>query len=693
MVKLIRQGVYFMDGHLVKEAQAFMTSDKREKAVKNTVAHAVLSAHTVEEGGRSVLKADAVAVGGRDGVSLMQTVLALGAETCALPLTLGGVEDCGEGSLRADENEFLSRCAKRFGADFVPASLSSDFGFLRDLTAKSGQVYLGFQSAGFGALGALAVGAEREELACALAGKPFGFEPPQTVAVYLRGKPRKGVGPVDIALALLQTVRQGKFAEGKLFEFFGAGLSNLSMDTRNMVDAFMAESDCFGTVWETDERTEEFFKERGRAKAYKHLAPKQPAYYDWGVMVDLTRIEPMLAFPRLAEICTVREFAERPSEFLLRADPSGALSRNTAQKKAYLTQAIVGGSYEAAAEFAEIMRGGACGAETFVSVRSQAELRALAENGYLADFALLGAEVRGAGSRIPATVSGGFSVGCFPGEGAYCMDTRSIAFSLKSGGAVTSALDGEYAKRLKKYKFDPAVYAGAFRSAGKADGNTEISFATVPCYPAYSALPKHLLLKLTACGKGALSETDLLSDADFFAHRSQPMNAAEKILAATDAQCAVRGAAVRTERENKSFSESVKTDLGGFTPVKGCEYGGAMAAGKLTLSRRGGLTALCLRAFGCMVFVCKEYGEGARAALVNAGIVPLVADKIEWRAGDTLLLEGLTDALKRGDRRILVKVFSKGKTRDAVLYTGSPSAEEVRILLAGGQINADKVSE
>lgn len=686
MVKLIKQGVYFMEGHLVKEAQAFMTSDKREKAIKNTVLYSVLSNHIAEKGDTLKLKINSVSAQGADAVETFQLAQAAGVTEFALPFVAGG-------GVCADENTYSLAAAKKFGADFVPARLG--FGdYVRDYAVKSGEVVLGAgERPACGALGAFGVKASCGEAVSVLSGKVYETEFPQTVAVYLRGKLRKGVGSLDVALSLLQAVSTTDFAEHKILEFFGAGLSNLSMEMRNAIDASIAETNCFTTVWETDAKTEEFLKERGREKAFKALAPKQPAYYDFGITIDLSRIEPMISLPLSSrEILPLRELLENPETAAkLQENGLGSLKNG----KILAENAVLSGGYETVAEAAEIL-GGTKGTSTFslfVSPSSQTAFRNLTENGYVAALLAAGAELHSAGCALPEPSFGGLSV-ChtdgapISGFSVAYMDARSIAATAKNGGALTSALDYEYNKRLKKYKFDTTAKESAYCGAKKPNGKEELPvLPTVAELPELSALDKNLLLKTVACVKEPLTQADLFAGEAFGRFRSNPAELAKFVLAEKDALCAQRGEAVRAENGG-SFSDGVKRDLGEFKPAKGSVYGGVICANELCLNAYAERTALALRLFGCRAFVCKKELNGAtRKALIGAGIVPLTAEKLDWKANDTLYFADLTGAISRGDERVVVKIITRGKSRDMALTLGTLTAEEKAVLLAGGSIN------
>ena len=323
------------------------------------------------------------------------------------------------------------------------------------------------QSCG-GALGALVLRADAQEARAD--GKSVALSGIETVVVFLKGKLRKGVGPLDIALSILAATKKSGLLNNKILEFVGGGVSALSMEYRLAVDKFIRASECLATVWETDEKTQEFFVAHGRAGDYKELKAEQPAYYDGGVSVDLSRVEPMIALPYLkTNIYELKDFLSRPEELLRRAEE--ACEKTTGEKVDLLSafregKVFAGGAavpeaeYETAAEVAEILRGKGVGKGAYFVRLSPASLpvyKCLAENGYLSLLAAEGVSVNAPDDDM----SKSDSLVVYHGveEGGFLMDARSLAATALNGGAIASALGAEYVKRIKKYKYDGEVYS------------------------------------------------------------------------------------------------------------------------------------------------------------------------------------------------------------------------------------------
>ncbi len=471
MIKVIRQGVYYMDGRLVKESEAFMTSDKKETAEKNTVTYGILSAHSKSMGETLALKPDAAIFYRQTDV--LRTLDFLGMKEFPVPTYLfEGLFDC----------DFLRSAAEKWGGVSVPDA--SENAFACEQVAKSGGVLLDTDGISCGALGAMCFCGNGGDL-LRLFTKGSADEPRrELLAVFLKGKLRKGVGPTDVALAISQALEKGgNFAEGKYLEVFGAGVSGLSMDFRNAIDSTL---DCgqVSTVWMTDGKTQEYFENHLRATDFRALAPVQPAYYDGAVVVDLSDIEPMIGVN--GAISTVEEFLKTaPEEY--RKDGKVFLGSTAIEYEA--------ATYETMAEVAEILRGkkiGACACSWLPY--SKSVTMALSEGGYL--NALLGAGVN-FNDLLDAQAGLVGKDANFCGERDARLDARTIAASLANGGYLTSALGLDYPKRVKKYKFDPAPYLSRVISyLGKPQKGALAYDEEITPLPAFPPLPESLELSV-----------------------------------------------------------------------------------------------------------------------------------------------------------------------------------------------------
>ena len=472
MVKIIKQGVYYMDGRLVKESEAFMTSDKKEVAEKNTITYGILSAHSKSMGETLALKPDGVFL--YDRTDVLRTLDFVGMKEFSVPTYLF------EGLF---DGEFLRSAAKKWGG-VLPAHLGATGAYACEQVAKSGQLLFCSDGLTCGALGAMTLWEEEGDL-LRFYTKGSAEEPRrELLAVYLKGKLRKGVGPTDVALAILQALKKaGNFAEGKYLEVFGAGVSGLSMDYRTALDNALDGAGIHSSVWATDDKTREYFEAHLRAEDFKSLAPVQPAYYDGAVVADLSDIEPMIGVGE--KIVTVKEFLENPAE------------KFTRDGRAFLSAAAVEdeyATYETMAEMAEILREKQIGGETVCSFLpySKPVTLALAENGYLSVLLRAGVDF-----NEFLNTSGGRDADLTWG-GSARLDARTIAATLANGGYLTSALGLDYPKRIKKYKFDPAPYETRVMSfVGKAQKALPLAYDDeISPLPEFPPLPESLELSV-----------------------------------------------------------------------------------------------------------------------------------------------------------------------------------------------------
>ena len=379
MIKLIRGGVYYTEGKLLKENVAFMVESKKQKAIKGTMAYSILSAHNKGDGENLKIKFDALASHDITYVGIIQTAKASGLKEFPVPYTLTNCHNslCAVGgTINEDDHVFGLTAARKYGGNFVPPHLAVIHQYMREVEAKCGAMILGSDShTRYGALGTMAVGEGGPELVKQLLGQTYDIKRPEVIAVYLKGKPKKGVGPHDVAIALVGATFKKGFVKNKVLEFIGPGIKNLSMDFRCGIDVMTTETTCLSSIWETDDTARDFFEKHGRAGDFKPLHPAEPAYYDGAVVIDLSRIEPMIALPfHPSNSFTIKEFIENADDILSDVEAAGAkllkggkfsLRDKISDGKVRVNQGIIagcaGGSYENIAAAAEILRGKSCG--------------------------------------------------------------------------------------------------------------------------------------------------------------------------------------------------------------------------------------------------------------------------------------------------------------------------------------------
>ena len=739
MVKLIKQGVYYLDGRIVKESQAFFTQDKKEEAVRNTLSYSILRAHNVGDGENLKIRFDAIASHDITYVGIIQTAKASGLTSFPIPYTLTNCHNslCAVGgTINEDDHVFGLSAAKKYGGDYVPAHLAVIHQDMRECAAKCGAMILGSDShTRYGALGTMAVGEGGPELVKQLLKQTYDVKRPPVIAVYLKGKLRKGVGPQDVAIALVKATFASGFVKNKILEFVGPGIANLSMDYRIGIDVMTTETTCLSSIWETDEKTHEYYAIHGREGDYKELKVTQPAYYDGAVTIDLSRVEPMIALPfHPSNAYTIREFLANPVEILkkveeqgrkIKGDDSFTLTDKVRDGKVYVDQGVIagcaGGGYENVAEAAEILRGGSVGTGAFalsVYPASQPVYKALTEGGYVSTLFDAGVIVKtafcgpcfGAGD-VPA--NNAFSIrhttrnfenreGSKPAQGQLAavalMDARSIAATAANGGVLTSALDYNYNKRIKKYRFDGKIYENrVYHGAQKPDPAAQLVYGpNIADWPEQIALGKSLLMKVVSVLKDSVTTTDeLIPSGETSSYRSNPMKLAEFALSRKDPGYVARAKAVmadeRVRRETGALSEEVLKDLGSFVPEEGTIYGSVVVSNKPGDGSAREQAASCQRVLGGVANICIEYAtKRYRSNLINWGMLPFTTKKIDLKVGDYLYIPNIADAVATGEERVVAKVISGGKTHDIALELGALTAEERSILLAGCLINYNK---
>ena len=738
MVKLIRQGVYYMEGRLVKESQAFMTSDKKAEAQKGTIAYSILKAHNAGTDEALRLRFDALASHDITYVGIIQTAKASGLQEFPISYTLTNCHNslCAVGgTINEDDHLFGLSAAKKYGGDYVPAHLAVIHQYMREMQAKCGAMILGSDShTRYGALGTLAIGEGGGELSKQLLKQTYDVARPDIVAVYLKGKLRKGVGPQDVALALVKATFAKGFVKNKILEFIGPGIRNLSMDFRNGIDVMTTETTCLSSVWETDEKTKEYFEQHGRPEAYRELRPKEGAYYDAAVVIDLSRVEPMIALPfHPSNAYTIREFLENPVEILskveaqgrkIKGDDSFTLTDKVRDGKVYVDQGIIagcaGGMYENIAEAAEILRGKNIGTDFSFSVypSSQPVYKCLTENGYTSMLMETGAIMKtafcgpcfGAGD-VPANnclsirhTTRNFEnrEGSRPKDGQLAavalMDARSIAATAANGGVLTSALDYDYSRRIKKYRFDGEIYKNrVYHGWGNSKKDEPLIYGpNIADWPEQIALGDNLLMRVVSVLTDPVTTTDeLIPSGETSSYRSNPLKLAEFTLSRKDPAYVARAKAVKADellrRESGTLPEEVLSALGAFKPAEGTIYGSVVVSNCPGDGSAREQAASCQRVLGGVANICKQYAtKRYRSNLINWGMLPFTAQKLDFKVGDFVYIENVRSLLEGGEERFVAKVISDGKTHDIALETGALTPDERKILLAGCLINYNR---
>ncbi len=740
MIKLIKGGVYYMGGSLVKENRAFMVEAKKQQAIKGTIAYSILKSHNKGDGENLRISFDALASHDITYVGIIQTAKASGLKEFPVPYTLTNCHNslCAVGgTINEDDHLFGYSAAKKYGGNFVPPHIAVIHQYMREAEAACGKMILGSDShTRYGAFGTMAVGEGGPELVKQLLGQTYDVKRPEIIAVYLKGKPKKGVGPHDVAIALVGATFKNGFVKNKILEFIGPGIKNLSMDFRSGIDVMTTETTCLSSVWETDGVTEEFFKAHGRAGDFKQLHPVDPAYYDGAVVIDLSRIEPMIALPfHPSNAYTIREVIDNASDILNEVEKAGNALKGAGAKpyrlldrvrdgKIYVSQGVIagcaGGSYENVAEAAEIMRGKNCGNGEFmlnVYPQSQPVYKCLVDNGYASALMGAGAVLKtafcgpcfGAGDT-PA--DNGISVrhttrnfenreGSKLGEGQLAavalMDARSIAATAANGGVLTPATEAEYTKKIKKYYFDGSIYEHrVYRGAGNPQPQTELIYGNnIADWPEQLPLANNLLIEVVSVINDPVTTTDeLIPSGETSSYRSNPLRLAEFALSRKDPGYVGRAKEVKAveeyRRKNGVLSDEVMQQVG-IDISPDVMLGSAVVARKPGDGSAREQAASCQRVLGGVANIALEYAtKRYRSNLINWGMLPLVCKEFDYKAGDFIYIENVTECVKKGDTAIPAKHISDGKVKNVFLRLGELTEEEKQIILSGCLINYNK---
>ena len=740
MLKLIKGGVYYTGGRLIKENVAFMREEQKKAAVKGTLAYRILKAHNVGDDEHLKLRFDALASHDITYVGIIQTAKASGLERFPVPYTLTNCHNslCAVGgTINEDDHVFGLSAAKKYGGNFVPPHLAVIHQYMREMESGCGKMILGSDShTRYGALGTMAVGEGGPELVKQLLGQTYDVARPKVIAVYLKGRLKKGVGPHDVAIALVGATFKKGFVKNCVLEFIGPGIANLSMDYRCGIDVMTTETACLTSIWETDSVTEEYFRLHGRQEAYKLLRPADPAYYDGAVVIDLSRVEPMIALPfHPSNAYTVKEVIQNARDILGEVEEAG--NRLKGEGKPFklldkvtpegirVSQGIIagcaGGTYENIAESAEILRGKSCGFDEFslsVYPQSQPVFKCLADNGYVSALMDSGAIVK------TAFCGPCFGAGDTPADNAFSirhttrnfenregsklgehqlsavalMDARSIAATAANGGILTPGTEAQYIKKVKKYYFDGAIYDNrVYRGALRPKADAELVYGNnIADWPEQIEMAHNLLIKVVSVISDPVTTTDeLIPSGETSSYRSNPLRLAEFALSRKDPAYVGRAKEVRAAEEARrsqgALPEEVLAEVG-IAIAPDTMFGSCVVAKKPGDGSAREQAASCQRVLGGVANIALEYAtKRYRSNLINWGMLPFVSKTFEYRPGDYVYIENIREYVSGDDVAIPAKLVSSGKVKNIYLSLGSLTEEEKKILLSGCLINYNKV--
>ncbi len=718
MIKLIEKGVYYQNGKLIKAK----TVDKEAK--KGGMAYKILQSHNLSDSPDKLnIKFDEITSHDITYVGIIQTAKASGLEKFPIPYTLTNCHNslCAVGgTINEDDHVFGLSAAKKYGGAFVPPHLAVIHQYMREMRAFCGGMILGSDShTRYGALGTVAVGEGGPELVKQLLERTYDLDMPEIVAVSLKGRLRKGVGPHDVALALVKATFKNGFVKNRVLEFVGNGIKTLSMDFRNGIDVMTTETTCLSSVWITDEKTRKYYEQHQRVGAYKEMKPEEGTYYDRGIVIDLSKIEPMIALPfHPSNAYTIKDFLSRPYELLKEAEQAGQkllpegkgqfkLTDKIVDGKVFVEQGVIagcaGGMYENIAEATEILNGIAIDNNDFtldVYPSSQPVYKGLVDGGYIGRLIDNGAVIKtafcgpcfGAGD-VPQ--NNGLSIrhttrnfesreGSKPANGQLSavalMDARSIAATAANGGAITSAMDLIYSAKIKKYRFDNKIYkARVFNGVGKADGKLSLKYGpNIADWPKMQPLKDNLLLKVVSVINDPVTTTDeLIPSGETSSYRSNPLKLAEFALSRKDPLYVGRAKAVRDGEfpAELGFEEDITS------------YGSVVCSIKPGDGSAREQAASCQRVLGGVANIAKEYAtKRYRSNLINWGMLPLLSDSNDFNVGDYLYIPNVKEKIQNGTGVFEAQVIGDNP-RNITLKMDPLTEAEKQIILKGCLIN------
>ncbi|WP_374149817.1 hydratase [Klebsiella variicola subsp. variicola] len=754
MIKLHEHGVYLShENGIVAEKSCSFPVDK-ESARKGTISWSILSSHSRSADERKLkIQFDSITSHDLTFVGIIQTAKASGMTRFPLPYVLTNCHNslCAVGgTINSDDHIFGLTSAQKYGGIYVPPHISVIHQYMREMMAGCGQMILGSDShTRYGALGTMAVGEGGGELVKQLLGSTWDIDYPEVVAVYLTGKPAAGVGPHDIALAIVGAVFKSGYVKNKVMEFVGPGVASMSTDFRNSIDVMTTETTCLSSIWQTDEETHSFLRLHGREKDYRALAAKDMAYYDGCVEVDLSTIKPMIALPfhpaNVYEIATLNENladilreVEVESEKISLGRAKLSLLDKIENGKLRVQQGIIagcaGGNYVNVAQAAQALKHHACGDNIFslsVYPSSQPVLMALNKKGLINDLMSTGAIVRtafcgpcfGAGDT---PMHNGLSIrhttrnfpnreGSKPGNGQMSavalMDARSIAATAINGGLLTSAAELDCWQDVPDYEFDVSPYQSRVYQ-GFVKGVTQqplIYGPNIKDWPEMNALTENILLVVAAKIMDPVTTTDeLIPSGETSSFRSNPLGLAEFTLSRRDPEYVGRSKAIAAMEQQRVNGEDLYRGypqlenifsrlrlLPGqeHITVEQTEIGSMVYAVKPGDGSAREQAASCQRVLGGLANICHEYAtKRYRSNVINWGMLPLQMKQIpDFEVGDFIYIPAIKNALAGDLNDITAFVLSDKKPIQQIsLYMETLTAAEQEIIKAGGLINYNK---
>ncbi len=764
MIKLHDGGVYLVNQDTLipedgQESAAIQAKTgavvTKEEAARNTIAYGILSEHNTSGNMEKLkIKFDKLTSHDITFVGIIQTARASGLEKFPVPYVLTNCHNslCAVGgTINEDDHMFGLTCAKKYGGVYVPPHQAVIHQYAREMLAEGGKMILGSDShTRYGALGTMAMGEGGPELVKQLLNKTYDINMPKVVGVYLTGKPQRGVGPQDVALAIIGAVFANGYVNNKVMEFVGPGVSNLSADFRIGIDVMTTETTCLSSIWSTDDTIREFYEIHRRANDYKELNPGKVAYYDGMIEVELDKVKPMIAMPfHPSNTYTIEELNANLLEILDDCEKKALVSLDGAVEfslkdkvrngKLYVDQGIIagcaGGGFENICAAADIMEGASIGSDEFtlsvypasmpiyMELMKTGAAETLMETGAILKTAFCG-PCFGAGDTPSHN---GFSIRHstrnFPNrEGSKLqsgqiasvalMDARSIAATAANKGYLTPATDMDVYYTNPKYHFDSRIYANrVFGSKGAADSNQEIKFGpNIKDWPKMSELPENMVLKVVSEIHDPVTTTDeLIPSGETSSYRSNPLGLAEFTLSRKDPAYVGRAKEIQKAQQaleaqscpvdaveelkpvmeaiNKAFPEK---DFAKNKEAGYLGFGSTIFAVKPGDGSAREQAASCQKVLGGWANIANEYAtKRYRSNLINWGMLPFLipTGELPFTNGDYIFIPDIRRAVEECKTQISAYVVKGQELKAFTLELGELTEDERTIILKGCLIN------
>lgn len=752
MIKLYEKGAYLLNGKEIIDETDFekiagkIGNPDKEEAKKGTIAYGILEAHNKSDDLEDLrIKFDALTSHDITFVGIIQTARASGLDKFPVPYVLTNCHNslaAVGGTINEDDHIFGLTAAKKYGGIYVPPHMAVIHQYMREEMAGCGKMILGSDShTRYGALGTMAIGEGGGELVKQILGDTYDIKYPEVVGIYLDNKPRPGVGPQDIALAIIGKVFKNGYVKNKVMEFVGPGVSNLKTDYRNGIDVMTTETTCLTSIWRTDEDTKEFLRVHKREEDYKELNPEDLAYYDGMVYVDLSEIKPMIALPfHPSNTYTIDELNENLEDILRGVEEEAKRITNNPNidydllskiknNKLHVEQAIIagcaGGTYSNIMAAADILKGSSTGSDEFslsVYPSSQPIFMELIKNGAMNEIMASGAAVKtafcgpcfGAGDT-PANnaLSIRHTTRNFPNRegskpiqgqmsGVALMDARSIAATARNKGILTSAEEFARDYEVPEYHYDDSAYRSKVYKGFKNEDKDEelILGPNIKDWPEMSELTDNILLKVCSKIMDPVTTTDeLIPSGETSSYRSNPLGLAEFTLSRRDPEYVGRSKEVRElELARKDKSLEVEGELekvfekisNKFGDVKAeeTEIGSMIYAIKPGDGSAREQAASCQRVLGGLANICEEYAtKRYRSNVINWGMIPFqMKESPDFEVGDYIFVPNIREAID-GDLNDIKAYVVGDELKEISLYISPLTDLEREIIKEGCLIN------